>query len=56
MAVLTPKSGIGLRFSLVIGKDLGFAVFKPGTTLEKNWLNVSQSPLSLDMVLPYERG
>ena len=42
---------IGSRFSLAIGKDLGFSMFKVGTTLEKNCLNVSQSSLSLDMVL-----
>ena len=39
------------RFSLAIGKDFGFSMFKVGTTLEKNCLNVSQSSLSLDMVL-----
>ena len=43
---------IGSRFSLAIGKDLGFGMFKMGTTLERNWLNVSKSSLSLDMVLP----
>ena len=42
---------IGSRLSLAIGEDLGFGLFKVGTTLEKIWLNVSQSSLSLDMVL-----
>ena len=42
---------IGLRLSLAVGKDLGFGMFKVGTTLEKNWLNVSQSPSSLDVIL-----
>ena len=27
-------------------------IFRLGTTLEKNWLNVSQSPSSVDIVLP----
>ena len=43
------------RFSLAIEKDVGFSghyiSFKEGTTLEKNWLNVSQSFSSLDIVL-----
>ena len=34
-----------------IGEALGFSMFKVGTTLEKNSLNVSQSSSSLDMVL-----
>ena len=46
---------IGSRFSLAIGKDVGFSghyiSFKEDTTLEKNWLNVSQSFSSLDIVL-----
>ena len=46
---------IGSRFSLAIEKDVGFSghyiSFKEGTTLEKNWLNVSQSFSSLDIVL-----
>ena len=44
------------RFSLAIEKDVGFSghyiSFKEGTTLEKNWLNVSQSFSSLD-ILPW---
>ena len=40
---------IGSRLSLAIGKDLGFGMFKVGTTLEKNRLNV-RVPRLLDMV------
>ena len=42
---------IGSRLSLANGKDLGFGMFNVGTTLEKKLLNVSQSSLSLDMIL-----
>ena len=42
---------IGLRLSLAVRKDLGFGMFKVGSTLEKNWLNVSQSSSSLDVIL-----
>ena len=42
------------RFSLAIEKDVGFSghyiSFKEDTTLEKNWLNVSQSFSSLDIL------
>ena len=43
---------IGSKFSLAIEKDLSFGMFKVGTTLKRNWLNVSQRSSSLDMVLP----
>ena len=43
---------IGSYLPLAIGKNLVFGMFRVGTTLEKNWLNVWQSSSSLDMVLP----
>ena len=42
---------IGSYLPLAIGKNLVFGMFRVGTTLEKNWLNVWQSSSSLDMVL-----
>ena len=42
---------MGSRLFLAFGKDLDFDMFKVGTILEKNWLNVSQSSSSLDMNL-----
>ena len=42
---------IGSRLLLAIGKGFGFGMLKVGITLEKNWLNVSQSSSSLHMVL-----
>ena len=48
------RDTIRSRFSLAIEKDVGFSghyiSFKEGTTLEKNWLNVSQSFLPLDIL------
>ena len=43
---------IGSYLPLAIGKNLVFGMFRVGTTLEKNWVNVWQSSSSLDMVLP----
>ena len=42
---------MGSRLFLAFGKDLDFDMFKVGTILEKNWLNVSQSSSSVDMNL-----
>ena len=48
------RDTIRSRFSLAIEKDVGFSghyiSFKEGTTLEKNWLNVSQSFSSLNIL------
>ena len=43
---------IGSKFSLTIGKDLAFDMYKLGSTLKKSWLNVSQSSSSPGIVLP----